>query len=89
MIFYIKDLNKKVRQKIESIRSPYTYKIIDFIFKKPIFYPTELSKEIKTNRVTVLRLVRKLQEIGVVSSHILHNKKRKVYIFKELIDILK
>lgn len=88
LILKIKQLYRETQQKAESIKSPYIFKVIDFIFKKPIFYPNELSKNLKLNRVTTSRLVKKLEDKKIIVSFIPQNQKRKLFAFQELIKIL-
>lgn len=88
LIYQIKNLNKNIKAKTETIKSPFISKVIEFIFRKPIFSPSEMAKEIKSNRITSLRLIKKLQELKILTSFIPSRKKRKLYVFNDLINIL-
>ncbi|GIW65014.1 MAG: Fic family protein [Patescibacteria group bacterium] len=88
LIYQIKDLFEETRSKTESIKSPYILKIIDFMFSSPIFLISDLTKNIKANRVTCFRLIKKLETIKIVKSFLPSRKKRKLFIFESLIKLL-
>lgn len=88
LIYAIKNLINQVKTKTETIKSLYTSKIIDFIFKRPVFSASELSKSISSNRVTTLRLIKKLENIKIISSFIPPKRKRKIFVFEDLIKLL-
>jgi Fic family protein len=88
LIYGIKNLINEVKMKTNPIKSLYIPRTIDFIFKKPVFSASELSKNINANRVTTLRLIKKLEDIKIISSFVPPKKKRKIFIFKELVNLL-
>lgn len=88
LIFQIKALADKIREKTESIKSPYIFKVIEFIFSSPIFYGSDLSKHLKSNRATSLRLIKKLEKLKIVTPFTLPKRKRKLYMFEDLIKLL-
>jgi len=71
-----------------EIKSPYIGQVVDFIFKKPIFNISDLSKAIKSNRVTTSRIVKRLLNKKIISSLVPPKKKRKIFIFSHLIKLL-
>jgi len=88
LIYQIRDLANEVKAKTEFIKSPYISKVIDFIFSNPIFSNSELSRYIKANRATSSRLIKKLQDLKILTSFIPSKKKRELYIFESLIKLL-
>lgn len=89
LIYRIKNLFNEVKEKTDNIKSLFISKIIDFIFMRPIFAPSELGKYIKANRVTTLRLIKKLEDLEILFSFVPPKKKRKLYVFRKLIQLLK
>ena len=88
LIYKIQNLFNEVKNKTDSIKSPFISKVIDFIFKRPIFIPSELGKSIRANRVTTLRLIKRLDDLKTLTSFVPPKKKRKLYVFKKLIQLL-
>lgn len=88
LIYKIRDIFNEIKKITDVIKSPFISKIIEFIFTRPVFSPSELGKSIKANRVTTSRLVKKLENIKVITSFFPPKKKRKLYVFKKLIKLL-
>ena len=88
LIYQIKNLTDEIKSKTESIKSPYISKIIDFIFSNPIFSNSDLTRYIRANRVTSLRLIKKLEDLKIVISFVPPKRKRELYVFKHLIRLL-
>lgn len=84
----IKFLNNEVKEITREIRSPYISQAVDFIFKKPVFSISDLSRTIQSNRVTASRLVKRLLGQKVVSSFVPPKKKRRFFVFTQLIKLL-
>jgi len=84
----IRFLNNEVKEMLGEIKSPYISKVVDFIFEKPIFNISDLSRAIKSNRVTASRLTKRLLNRGVVNSFVPPRKKRRLFIFSHLIKLL-
>jgi len=81
----IRMLFTKTQEKTDIVKSPYIAKVLNFIFKKPVFNTKELSLEIKANRITALRLIKRLIGLGILE---VVPKKKGIYIFRDLIKIL-
>ena len=81
----IRMLFTKIQEKTDIVKSPYIAKVLNFIFKKPVFNTKELSLEIKANRITALRLIKRLIGLGILE---VVPKKKGIYIFRDLIKIL-
>lgn len=88
LIYKIRDLSEKIRKITEDIKSPYIHKIIEFIFRRPIFLSKELSRFLKTNRVTTLRLLKRFEALNIISRKDLSKRKKKIYIFNDLVKLL-
>ncbi|TSC92690.1 MAG: Fic family protein [Candidatus Berkelbacteria bacterium Licking1014_7] len=87
LIQRITDLVREIQERTETVKSPYIAKVINFIFKKPIFTAKDLNNNIKANRVTSLRLIRKLIELGILMPF-RPPKKRRLFVFKDLLRLL-
>jgi len=88
LIEKIKSLYKEIHVKLEKVKSPYTAKTIDFIFKNPAFKASSLRKFINSSRATSLRIIEKMQDFGLVESYLPPDRKRKIFIFTDLINLL-
>ncbi len=88
LIYKIRDLFSETINKTEKIKSPFAHKAINFIFKRPVFSQSDLSKNIRTNRTTASRLINRFEKIGIIKSFIPPKKKRKLFIFDSLIKLL-
>ena len=88
LIYQIRNLIEEINGITESIKSPYISKIVDFIFSNPIFSNSELNKNIKANKVTSLRLIKKLEEYKILVPFVPPKRKREIYIFEKLIKLL-
>jgi Fic family protein len=88
IISQINVLKNRTEEVAEKIRSPYIYKIVNYIFTRPIFRTSMAVNEIKLNNRTARRLLSALVDMGVL--RILEDKdsKEKLYIFSDLIKIL-
>ncbi|MCD6148764.1 hypothetical protein J7J18_05325, partial [bacterium] len=84
----IKSLNNEVKKTAQEIKSPYIAQIVDFIFEKPIFNISDLSKAIKSNRVTASRIAKRLLSKKIINSFVPPKKKRKLFVFSHLIRLL-
>lgn len=88
LIDRIKTLYRETHQELEELKSPYASKVADFIFKQPVFEPSSLRKYINSSRATVSRIVGKMEDFGLIVPNVPPGRKRKVFIFKELVDLL-
>lgn len=88
LIYQIMGLFDEVKNKTAPIKSPYISRVVDFIFVRPIFSNSELGKYIKSNRVTSLRLIKRLEDLKVLVPFIPPKRKRKLYAFGSLIKLL-
>jgi len=80
-------LYEKIKEELFSYKSPYSFKMLDFIFETPIFISKEVIIKLKLNKVTVNRLIKMFMKLKVLQES--HKKRNRVYIFKDLLEILK
>ncbi|MFZ5365737.1 MAG: Fic family protein [Patescibacteria group bacterium] len=86
LISKINTLMKEVENLTGHLKSPYTYKIVNFMFRMPIFKVRDVSKSSKIEERTIRRLLTKFSELDVVK--IVRFKNRRIYIFEKLIKLL-
>jgi len=88
LIEKIKILYKETHQKLEKLKSPYTSKTAAFIFKSPAFEAGSLRKFLNSSRATSLRIIDKMKNWKILVDYLPEGRKRKIFIFKDLIDLL-
>ncbi len=76
LIEKIKNLRRELEDRCVVLRSPYASKVVEFMFRKPVFTNSQLGEHIGS-RVTAARITKKLEEMGVLSS----SKTNKLYYF--------
>lgn len=79
----IKNLRRNVEKKAEAMKSPYSSKVIEFMFMKPVFTNAMLGEHI-SNRVTASRITKRLVSLGILKT-IKTNKR--FYLFMDLLKI--
>ena len=62
----ILQLYDELSLKTENLKSPYILRLIEFMFKKPIFKVVQVQEHIHANRSTIIRLLRELEKLGYV-----------------------
>lgn len=80
-------LFEQVNQKTQNSKSPYMFRFIEFMFKRPIFTAPQAVQSLQADRSTVKRLQDELVNIGIVRELPLDQRK-KVYIFGDLVRLL-
>ena len=86
LIRAILSLHEKIRTETEQLKSPYISRLVDYLFKSPVFNTSMVKRDIKANRSTVLRLIAILEGMGVIKK--LNVRKNRIYVFTELLDLL-
>jgi Fic family protein len=79
-------LYNEIKEKLFSYKSPYTFKMLDFIFYKPIFTTKDATSKLNLNKVTISRLVKIFSKIDILTET--ERKRNKIFIFKKLLMIL-
>ncbi|MFW6110264.1 MAG: Fic family protein [Patescibacteria group bacterium] len=87
LIENILSLHQVTMQEFENSKSPYIPRLIDFLFKKPIFRTSDVVDEIGAHRSTVTRLLDKLIERNTLDELKIGGRKR-VFAFRNLLRIL-
>jgi Fic family protein len=80
----IKNLRRDVEKRAETMKSPYSSKVIEFMFMKPVFTNTMLGEHI-SNRITASRITKRLVALGILKT-IKTNKR--FYLFMDLLKIV-
>lgn len=84
LIYKILKLKENVEEKIKKIKSPYKQEVINLMFSKPFFRRSDLKLE----KMTSIRLLKKLVSFGILEELDIKGIKGKVYVFNELVKIL-
>jgi len=88
LINKILELFNVTRTQVEEAKSPYMSKLVEFIFKKPVFSVPMISDYLKCHRATSLRLVSNLKSHKIITEFKAPKTNRNIYIFSELIKLL-
>lgn len=86
LIRAILSLHEKIKTETEQLKSPYISRLVDYLFKSPVFNTSMVKRDLKANRSTVLRLIVILEGMGVIKK--LNVRKNRTYVFTELIGLL-
>ena len=81
-------LHEKARKKTDNIKSPYISKVIDFIFKRPVFTVRMVMGDIKAHRSTLIRLFDELVKKRILVEVTPRGRRKKIFIFRELVRML-
>jgi len=87
LIENILSLHQKIIQEFGDSKSPYITKLIDFLFKKPIFNTASAARELGAHRATVLRLLNELTDKRVVTELKVGGRHR-IFAFTDLLELL-
>ncbi len=85
LIASIDRLLKRVQADMHTLKSPHGGKIVEFIFKKPIFTTPQMIEDLKINRATVYRLVESMTKLKILDRK---EAKRTYFVFRELLALL-
>jgi len=87
LINTILKLYDELSMKTENLKSPYMLRLIEFMFKSPVFKVIQASTHLHANRSTIIRLLRELEKIGYVKE-IQGAGRGKLFIFVNLVRLL-
>lgn len=83
------DLYNILKDKLVSIRSSYAIKFLDLIFSTPIVTFMSIKERLKVrSNQTIYNLINKFVAQGILNE-IEGRKRNRIYVFKQLMDILK
>lgn len=82
-------LHNNLKNKIAAINSAYAINLLDVIFTTPIVSFASIKKRLKTKSYqTIYNLLTKFVKIGVLKE-VSGRKRNRIYVFQQLLDILK
>jgi Fic family protein len=82
-------LHNNLKNKIAAINSAYAINLLDIIFTNPIISFASVKKRLKTKSYqTIYNLLTKFIKIGVLKE-VSGRKRNRIYVFQQLLDILK
>ena len=84
LIYKILNLREETETILKNIKSPYTPKLINLMFSKPIF----LRKDFTVEKTTARRILKRAVALGVLKIINIKGVRGKVYVFGRLIRIL-
>ncbi len=85
----ITTLRNEHRTHLSEYKSTYAYAVLDAMFAYPYFTPNILSMRSNVkNKQTILNLIEKFKEAGILKDLSPHRKRNKVYVFSELANLL-
>lgn len=88
-ILNMQDLYKSVKDKLSVFNSQYAIHLLDIIFRNPIISFKNIKNEINTNsNQTIYNLLDKFQQENILVE-ITGNKRNKIFVFEELMEIIK
>ena len=87
LIQKILKLFDEINKKTESSKSPYMFRLIEFIFKRPIFTAPQAVQELHADRSTIKRLQDELVNLGIIRELPLE-KRKKIYVFGDLLKLI-
>jgi len=88
-ILKIMSLNERLKKEILSANSVYAANLLDFIFSSPVVTFAKIKDKLKTkNPQTIYNLFEKFVQMGILVEEP-GRKRNRIFVFKELLDILK
>ncbi len=91
IISKINNLYEKTASKVERSKSPYLHHFLAHIFGHPIFYTAEVIKSLKASYLAASGLIELFEANGLIrkiTADVGPDKRRKLYVFSPLIDLL-
>lgn len=83
------NLYKQLKEEVKTIKSIYAYDFLDVIFSSPVVsFPTIKKQLKKVSNQTIYNLLASFVKAGILRE-IADKKRGRIYVFKQLIDILK
>ena len=83
------NLYKDTKDKLNEFNSVYSVNLLDIIFENPIVTFKKIKHQIKTDSYqTIFNLLKKFEQAHILTE-ITGSKRNKIYIFNELLDIVK
>jgi Fic family protein len=89
LIDEINKLYDELAESFDAVKSPYSRKLLDFIFKRPAFTLPDVGRHLKAAPLTCRRLVGQLLAKKVVSPLPQKFGRAKLYSFTKLINLLR
>lgn len=86
-ILDVLELHKQLKSEIAVIKSVYSHDFLDVIFANPVVSFPSLKKRLKASNQTIYSLLSNFVKAGILQE-IAGKKRGRLYIFKQLIDIL-
>jgi len=85
----IMELNGRLKKEIVAANSVYAAELLDFIFSSPIVSFVKIKDKLETkNPQTIYNLLEKFIQMGILTEDS-GRKRNRIFVFKELLDILK
>ena len=85
----IMDLNERLKKEVMAANSVYASNLLEFLFSSPIVTYPKIKNKLKTkNPQTIYNLLEKFIQMGILKEES-GRKRNRVFVFQELIDILK
>ena len=81
-------LYEETAKKVMGSKSPFLLPFLGYLFDKPIFSPSEAVRELKTTYLPIKGLIKLFVEKGVLIETQGIDRRKKIYIFEALIDLL-
>ncbi|MBS4014943.1 MAG: Fic family protein [Candidatus Latescibacteria bacterium] len=81
-------LKKEIDKLTEKIKSPYAYKVVNFIFSNPFFISADAIKKLEIEPRTSRRLFLSFEEINIIKEIRSFKKKGKAYVFPKLMRLI-
>ncbi|MCK4277561.1 MAG: Fic family protein [Desulfurellaceae bacterium] len=89
IILKMLDLYNNLKNKIMAVNSVYAINLLDIIFESPIISFASVKKRLKTKSYqTIYNLLAKFTKAGILEE-IPGRKRNKIYVFKQLLEILR
>ncbi|MFA5135095.1 MAG: Fic/DOC family N-terminal domain-containing protein [Patescibacteria group bacterium] len=89
LINRINKLHEEVMQKVGNLKSPYIYKVVDAIFKYPVFTKSRIVQETKATYLTASKLIDVLKSHGYVNELSYRDGRNKLFVFGHLLSIIR
>jgi len=83
------ELNDRLKKQIVAANSAYASNLLEFLFSSPIVSFVKIKDKLKTkNPQTIYNLLEKFVKMGILTQDS-HRQRNRVFVFRELMEILK
>ncbi|MCU0652633.1 MAG: Fic family protein [Candidatus Pacebacteria bacterium] len=83
------ELNERLKKEVVAANSVYAANLLDFIFSSPVVSFVKIKDKLKTkNPQTIYNLLEKFVQMGILKEEP-GRKRNRIFVFQELLDILK